>query len=93
LVQRARKHIQPDPGPQKAFGQALREIRKEQGISQEKLALDSGFDRTYISLVERGIQSPTVKKVVKIAQILNVKPSEILQRMEQILATKPPAPV
>jgi transcriptional regulator with XRE-family HTH domain len=29
-------------------------------VSQEQLALESGLDRTYVSLVERGVQSPTI---------------------------------
>lgn len=55
-------------------GQALREIRKSKEVSQEKLVLDSGLDRTYVSLIERGINSPTIRAVVKMARILNVPP-------------------
>ena len=60
-----RKHVQPESGPEKAFGQALRAIREEKGISQERLALDAGFDRTFVSLLERGLRSPTIRTVVK----------------------------
>jgi transcriptional regulator with XRE-family HTH domain len=80
--------IHPPPGPEKAFGQALREVRKEKKLSQERLALDAGFDRTYISLVERGVRSPTVRAVVKLAEFLGVKPSEIVRRMEARLAVR-----
>jgi transcriptional regulator with XRE-family HTH domain len=48
----------------------LREIRKEKGISQEQLALDSGLDRTYVSLMERGVQSPTLRSIIKVAMLL-----------------------
>jgi transcriptional regulator with XRE-family HTH domain len=82
------RHIQPVVGTEKAFGQALRDVRKTRKISQEQLALDGDFDRTYISLIERGIQSPTVRTVVKLAEILNVRPSAIIRRMERILATE-----
>jgi DNA-binding XRE family transcriptional regulator len=78
------RHIQPPQGPARAFGDALREMRREKGISQERLALDSGLDRTYISLVERGAQSPTMRTVVKIAGVLEVKPSDIVLRMEAL---------
>ena len=54
-------------------------------MSQERLALDSGLDRTYVSLVERGIRSPTVRTVVKLAEVLRVRPSEIIRRMEALL--------
>ena len=79
------RHIQPVVGPERAFGDALREIRKEKGISQEQLALNSGLDRTYMSLIERGVQSPTLRSVVKIAKVLGVKPSEIIVRMEALM--------
>jgi transcriptional regulator with XRE-family HTH domain len=84
------KHIQPPVGPERAFGEALREIRKEKGISQEQLALDSGLDRTYVSLIERGTQSPTIRSVLKLANILGVKPSEIIVRMETLMPKSRP---
>ena len=77
-----KRHIQPLEGPERAFGDALREIRKERSVSQEQLALDSGLDRTYVSLIERGVQSPTIRSVVKLANVLGVKPSELILRME-----------
>ena len=73
-------------GPERAFGDALREIRKEKGMSQEQLALDSGLDRTYVSLMERGVQSPTLRSVLRLANVLGVKPSDILLRMESLMA-------
>jgi transcriptional regulator with XRE-family HTH domain len=87
-TRRARRkgQIHPPPGPEKAFGEALREVRNEKKFSQERLALDAGFDRTYISLIERGVRSPTVRAVVKLAEVLQVMPSEIVRRMETRLA-------
>ncbi len=86
LAKRASRHRQPASGPEKAFGEALRQIRNERGISQERLGLDAGFDRTYISLLERGVQSPTVRTLVRLAAVLQVPASEMLRRMEGILA-------
>jgi transcriptional regulator with XRE-family HTH domain len=91
-IKKRRKQIQPAPGPEKAFGQALREIRESTEISQERLALEGGFDRTYISLIERGINSPTIRVVVGIAAVLKVPPSKIVRRMEQLIASTKPAP-
>ena len=88
---RNNRHIQPISGPERAFGDALREIRKERGISQEQLALNGGLDRTYVSLIERGVQSPTLRTVAKLADVLKVKPSEMIQRMEGLLAKRPKA--
>jgi len=86
LAKRPAKQVQPESGPEKAFGQALREVRKEQGFSQERLALEAHFDRTYVSLIERGVRSPTVRVVAKLAETLGVNPSEIMRRMETLLA-------
>lgn len=82
------RHVQPLSGTEKAFGEALREVRKSRKISQERLGLDADFDRTYISLIERGIQSPTVRTVVRLADILQIRPSVIIRRMERILAAE-----
>jgi transcriptional regulator with XRE-family HTH domain len=88
-VKHPRKQIQPEPSPEKAFGQALREVRQSKEISQERLALDGGFDRTYISLIERGINSPTIRVLVGIAAVPKVPPSRIVRRMEELMpATK-----
>jgi transcriptional regulator with XRE-family HTH domain len=77
--------MQPDWGTEKAFGQALRDVRQQTGISQEQLGLDAGFDRTFISLIERGMQSPSVRTVVRLAEVLGVPASEIVRRMETLL--------
>ncbi len=90
LAQYTRKHtrqqIHPDVGPEKAFGLALREFRKSKEISQERLGFEAGFDRTYISLIERGINSPTIRTLVRLANVLQVEPSAIVRRMEGLLA-------
>jgi transcriptional regulator with XRE-family HTH domain len=57
-----------------AFGQALRSIRAEQGLTQEMLALRCQFDRTYLSLLEGGRRNPTFTMIVKLSHALNVDP-------------------
>ncbi len=54
------------------FGTKLRQIRLERKISQEALALDIGFDRTYISLLERGKRNPSLITLSRIAEYLQV---------------------
>lgn len=78
--------MNPQSGLERAFGRALREVRESRGVSQEQLALDANYDRTYISLLERGTRSPTLRTVVELAEVLNVQPSEIIRRMETTLA-------
>ncbi|MFI5137993.1 MAG: helix-turn-helix domain-containing protein, partial [Sphingobacteriales bacterium] len=61
---------------EKIFGQVLKNIREENGITQEALALQSELDRTYISLLERGLRMPTIATLFKMAPALKKKPSE-----------------
>jgi transcriptional regulator with XRE-family HTH domain len=84
LAKTRAKQIQPSAGPEKAFGLALREIRRETGMSQERLALDCDLDRTYVSLMERGLKSPTVRTLFTLARILRVRPSELVKRAEAL---------
>ena len=69
----------------KKFGQVLRELRVNKKISQEKLAEFCDLDRTYISLLERGLRQPTLTTLFKIAQALEVQPSEIVRRIEDTI--------
>lgn len=56
----------------KAFGERLRELRKEKGFSQEALALACGLDRTYIGGIERGERNVSLLNIHKIALSLDV---------------------
>jgi transcriptional regulator with XRE-family HTH domain len=86
LAQRHSKNIHPTTGPEKAFGDSLREFRRARNFSQEQLALSSSLDRTYVSLIERGIQSPTLRTVFRICEVLEVAPSDVIRRTEALLA-------
>ena len=76
------RQIQPKSGPEKAFGIVLREIREEAGLSQLDVYIKFGIDRTQLSAIERGVQSPTLRTIVRLSQAFRVSPSEILRRME-----------
>ena len=47
--------------PEVAYGKVLRALRKQAGYSQEQLALDADLQRNYISLLERGANSASIK--------------------------------
>jgi len=68
--------------PEEAFGKVLKEIRHEHSLSQEELGFESGYHRTYISLLERGKKSPSLNTVFQLATALGLLPSEILRRTE-----------
>jgi transcriptional regulator with XRE-family HTH domain len=68
----------------KVFGENLKNYRKDRNISQEEFAFRSELDRTYISGLECGKRNPTLKILVKLANALNMKPSELLLDLHSI---------
>lgn len=56
----------------------IKRIRKEQGISQEKLALKAEIDRSYMSELERCLANPSIEALLKIGNALGVAPSDLL---------------
>ncbi|MCS7548904.1 helix-turn-helix domain-containing protein [Pseudomonas aeruginosa] len=67
-----------------AFGKALRQKRKEAGLTQEELALQADVQRNYVSLIERGINQPTITVIFKLAIPLRCSPAEIVANAEKI---------
>jgi transcriptional regulator with XRE-family HTH domain len=59
------------------LGEAVRAKRKEAGFSQEKLAEKADLSTVFISRVERGVESPSVDNLVKIAKALVVRVREL----------------
>ena len=68
--------------PEVAFGQVLRELRKRQHLSQETLALESGMERNYVSLLELGRNSASVKMIFKIAPVLGISVADFMMLVE-----------
>ena len=53
--------------------------RKELGISQEKLALVSGVDRSYMSEIERQLANPSIEALLRISNALQIPASRLLE--------------
>jgi transcriptional regulator with XRE-family HTH domain len=70
--------------PEQAFGAALRRIRLKRGLSQQRLADQSGYHRTYIGLLEAGQKSPSLRTIFNLATALQVKPSELVKGAERL---------
>ena len=64
------------------IGQILQEYRVKKGMSQELLSGLAGLDRTHYSKIERGLRSPTLDTLFKIAQALEIPPDEIVRSIE-----------
>lgn len=68
--------------PDEIFGQALAKLRIRKGLSQEELGFNAGVHRTYVSQIERGLKSPTLKTIVRLARALNITPGKLVSAVD-----------
>jgi transcriptional regulator with XRE-family HTH domain len=68
--------------PTDAIATVIRERRLARKLSQEKLAELSNLDRTFISMLERGVRQPTVATLFAIAKALGIRASDIVRDAE-----------
>ncbi|WFU23158.1 helix-turn-helix transcriptional regulator [Bradyrhizobium sp. CB1717] len=64
------------------FGKIIANLRNAAGLSQEELAERAKIHRTYVSQIERGLKSPTLVMLFRLAQALNTTPSKIVKQVE-----------
>jgi len=62
-----------------SIGSVMREKRKRFGLSQEVLAEQAGIDRSYVSILERGLKSPTIDMLERIASVLKCLSEDIVR--------------
>ena len=60
----------------------IKSLRREQGLAQERLGLESGVDRTLVSKIERQIANPSLEILSKIAAHLQVTVTELLTKKD-----------
>jgi transcriptional regulator with XRE-family HTH domain len=59
------------------LGKRIADLRRDRGFSQETLAEKTGYSTEFISLVERGINAPSVEGLDRIASALEVEIKEL----------------
>jgi transcriptional regulator with XRE-family HTH domain len=64
-----------------SFGDLLKELREERGLSQAQLALESELDQTFVSLLERGRRQPTLITLFALCDGLRVPPDVVVARL------------
>ena len=66
-----------------AVGKAIRDLRKEKGISQDVLSGFAGLARTHLTMIENGTKQANFETLWKIALALDIRPSELVARIEE----------
>lgn len=69
-------------------GKVIRSFRRSKGLSQEVLSGLAGLDRTHYSKIERGLRSPTIDTLFRIAQALDVPPHMLIKAIEAEVTEK-----
>ncbi len=70
------------------IGHVIQNFRKSKGLSQEVLSGLADLDRTHYSKIERGLRSPNLNTLFKIAYALDVAPHDLIIEIEQALDTQ-----
>ena len=65
------------------FGAAIRRAREQRGIAQSVIADAAGISLTYLSLLERGENTPTLTVVFRLCDALGVSPSELIEEVSR----------
>lgn len=68
-----------------AVGQTIRSLRKEKQLSQDVLSGLAGIARSHLSMIENGSKQANFETIWRIALALNMRPSELVKRIEQKL--------
>jgi transcriptional regulator with XRE-family HTH domain len=68
--------------PNIALGKIIADLRQAAALSQEDLAERAAIHRTYVSQMERGLKSPTIVTLLRLARALETTPSKILKQLE-----------
>ena len=73
-----------------ALGQAVRKLRTERGWSQADLALRAQMNRNYLSLIELGRNSPSVRMLMRLCAALDVRAGDVLDDVERRMTAQRP---
>ncbi|MDR6739114.1 transcriptional regulator with XRE-family HTH domain [Herbaspirillum sp. 1173] len=68
-----------------AAGKVLRRLRKEAGLSQEKLGFKATIQRNFVSEIELGQKQPSLFTVFKVAYALDLDPQDFMRLVQEEL--------
>ncbi len=67
------------------FGEVLRELRLERGLTQDGLAELANTERSHVSALERAEKSPVLATILTLAQALKMPASDLINTVEKRL--------
>jgi transcriptional regulator with XRE-family HTH domain len=73
---------------QQAFGKVLRAARNNASLTQAELAHRCSLDRTFVSLLERGLRQPSLTTLFAVASAVGVPPQNLVEDTEKLMTVK-----
>lgn len=89
LVQMPRARVQQPDAVQ--FGSLIKDLRLQRGWNLQQFARQSGMTATYLGLLERGLNLPSITAVINLAFVLGVDPGELVRHVAARRKVSPPA--
>jgi transcriptional regulator with XRE-family HTH domain len=71
------------------FGNHLRELRTARGLTQAQLAEEARTSTPFISQLERGLTTPTLGMLLRLAAALDCRPSDLIKIFDRGLNVSP----
>lgn len=79
-------------GLESVFGSVLRDLRNRRVLSQEALAFEAELARNYISQLELGSKSPSLRTIFKLCRVLETSPAAMIEDVERRMDVQRKAP-
>lgn len=67
------------------IGRVIQATREAKGLSQEVCSGLAGIGRTHLSAIERGVRRPTLDTFCRLADALQMKPSQLMKQIEDAM--------
>ena len=67
------------------IGRVIREYRESRGFSQEVISGLADIGRTHLSAIERGVRKPTLETFFRIAEAMEIEPSQLMRLIEDAI--------
>lgn len=74
--------------PATAFGDVLRELRLQRGLTQDQLAEEAMTERSHISALERAEKGPSLATILSLAAALGISAGELIAQVERRILSK-----
>jgi transcriptional regulator with XRE-family HTH domain len=74
-----------DETVRRVFGEVLGDLRRRRRLSQEQLSFELEMDRSFMSLLERGQNNPTLRTMLRFCGVFNIKLSTLAREIDRKL--------